>query len=159
MALYAGAYPALRARVSRLGRKVLAHAAQAGRPSWAVRGALEQTGPWRDGWVGPRLAVTCEIARHAQAVEVAGSADLQYFTKPLVLTVHLNGDVIGRHRVLEPGEFLVRIPITPSLPPGVHTVDVEASTWFVPDSHTGSGDLRPLAWRLRRVELDAVANG
>jgi hypothetical protein len=91
-------------------------------------------------------------------VGVAGSAVLQHMTKPLVLTVRLNGRVIGRHRVHQPGDFLVRIPLTDPLPPGVHTVGVEASTWFVPDSRAGSGDLRPLAWRLGRVELDGVTD-
>ncbi len=33
-------------------------------------------------------------------------------SKPLVLTVRLNGRMIGRHRVHQPGDFLVRIPLT-----------------------------------------------
>ncbi len=153
-----GAYPAFRERASRVWRRALDRVGQWGKLSSATAGYLEQTEAWSDGWVGPRLAVTREIEREARVVRVAGSADLQHMTKPLVLTVRLNGRMIGRHRVHQPGDFLVRIPLTDPLPPGVHTVDVEASTWFVHDSQTGSGDLRPLAWRLGHVELDGVTN-
>jgi hypothetical protein len=158
VALYVGAYPALRERASRLWRRALARVGQWGKLSPTTVGYLEQTEAWNDGWVGPRLAVTREIEREAKVVGVAGSADLQYMTRPLILTVRLNGRVIGRHRVHQPGSFSVRIPLTVPLPPGVHTVGVEASTWFVSDSQTGSGDLRPLAWRLGQVELDGVTN-
>ena len=159
VALYVGAYPAFRERASHVWRRALDRVGQWDNLSSTTAGYLEQTEAWSDGWVGPRLAVTRETERHAKVVGVAGSADLQHMTKPLVLTVRLNGRVIGRHRVHQPGDFLVRIPLAAPLRPGVHTVDVEASTWFVPDSHTGSGDLRPLAWRLGQVELDGVTNG
>jgi glycosyltransferase involved in cell wall biosynthesis len=158
VALYVGAYPAFRERASRVWRRALNRVGQWGTLSSSTAGYLEQTEAWSDGWVGPRLAVTREIEREARVVGVAGSADLEHMTKPLILTVRLNGRVIGQHRVRQPGDFLVRIPLTDPLPPGVHTVGVEASTWFVPDSQTGSDDLRPLAWRLGQIELDGVTN-
>ena len=158
VALYVGAYPAFRERASRVWRRSLDRVGQLGTLSSTTAGYLERTEAWSDGWVGPRLAVTRANEREAGMVGVAGSADLQHMTKPLFLTVRLNGRVIGRHRVHQPGEFLVRIPLTDPLPPGVHTVGVEASTWFVDDNQTGSGDLRPLAWRLGQVELAGVTN-
>jgi hypothetical protein len=158
VALYVGAYPAFRARATRVWRRSPTRVGQWGKLSPTTARYLEQTEAWSDGWVGPRLAVTREIEREARVVRVAGSADLQHMTKPLILTVRLNGRAIGRHRVHQPGDFLVRIPLTNPLSPGLHTVDVEASTWFVPDDQTGNGDLRPLAWRLGQVELDGVTD-
>jgi hypothetical protein len=158
VAFYVGAYPALRGRAGRLWERALVRVGQRGKLSPTTMGYLEQTEAWNDGWVGPRLAVTREIEREARVVGVAGSADLQHMTKPLILTVRLNGRVIGRHRVRPPGGFRVRIPLTDPLPPGVNTVGVEASTWFVPDDQAGNGDLRPLAWRLGQVEVDGVTD-
>lgn len=158
VALYVGAYPAFRERARRVWPWVLDRVGQWGERSPITEGYLERTEAWSDGWVGPRLAVTRETEREARVVGVAGSADPQQMRKPLVLTVRLNGRVIGRHRVHQPGDFRVRIPLAAPLPPGVHTVGVEASTWFVPDRQAGSGDLRPLAWRLGQVELDGVSD-
>jgi glycosyltransferase involved in cell wall biosynthesis len=158
VAFYVGAYPALRERAGRLWGRALVRVGQWGKLSPTTTGYLEHTEAWSDGWVGPRLVVTREVDREARVVGVTGSADLQHMTKPLILTVRLNGRVIGRHRVRQPGDFVVRIPLTDPLPPGVHTVGVEASTWFVPDGQTGSGDLRPLAWRLGHVAVDGVTH-
>ena len=117
VALYVGAYPAFRARASRVWRRAPTRVGQCGTLSPITAGYLGQTEAWSDGWVGPRLAVTREIERETRMVWVAGSADLQHMTKPLILTVRLNGRAIGRHRVREPGvsscEFLSRILFLP----------------------------------------------
>ena len=157
VALYVGCLSGVRARAPpgygdgpRPGRTV-------GQLSPTTARYLEQTEAWSDGWVGPRLAVTREIERQARVVRVAGSADLQHVTKPLILTVRLNGRAIGRHRVHQPGDFSCGFLSRILFHLGLHTVDVEASTWFVPDDQTGNGDLRPLAWRLPgQAELDGV---
>lgn len=157
VAFYVGAYPALRARGLAAWRRSLDRVGQWGRLSSASVTYLDQTDAWSDGWVGPRLAVIREVRRPARSLGVSGWTDLQHFTQPLVLTVRVDGRVVGRHRVQQGGDFLARLPLAPPAEPGPHTVDVEASTWFVPDNHSGSGDLRPLAWRLGRIELDGAA--
>ena len=58
---------------------------------------------------------------------MSGWVDLGPIGKPLVLTVRVEGRVVGFHRLREGGDFLARIPLDTPLPPGTYTVDVEAS--------------------------------
>jgi len=116
---------------------------------------LGHTACWSDGWVGPRLVVECQNGLPARSVSIRGWADLRYLNSPLVLTVRLDSHIIGQHRLEEPGDFVARIPVPDPVGPGTHTIEVEASSWFVPHRFTENGDFRPLAWRLADVELDA----
>jgi hypothetical protein len=116
---------------------------------------LDRTDAWSDGWVGPRLAVSREIEGPVQAVGVRGWTDLRYLRRPLVLTLRVDEQVVGRQRIREPGDFVARVHLASPLAPGRHTVEVEASTWFVPHRFTRNGDFRPLAWRLGEIELGA----
>ncbi len=107
---------------------------------------------------GPRLVVSCRAEHPTQAVTVRGWADLRPLSQPLILTVRVDGQGVGLYRVGQPGDFSARISLGTTLAPGTHTVNVEASAWFVPQRHTQNGDVRPLAWRLVDVELDALAD-
>jgi hypothetical protein len=115
---------------------------------------LERTEPWNDRWVGPRVVVNRETAVPARFVRIRGWADLKYIDRPLFLTVSVDEQVIGRHRLGESGDFTVHLPAPSPVASGLHTVEVEASAWFVPHRFAGNGDFRPLAWRLVDVELE-----
>jgi glycosyltransferase involved in cell wall biosynthesis len=154
IAFYVGIYPALRGGEGRFWRRVVDQLGQLGSRLAQTPGYLDRTECWSDGWVGPRLVADCETARPARSVGIRGWVDLQYMSKPLLLTVRMDSHIIGQHRIEEPGDFAVRIPVPDPVDPGTHRVEVEASTWFVPHRFTGSGDFRPLAWRLGEVELE-----
>jgi glycosyltransferase involved in cell wall biosynthesis len=156
---FVGAYPRLRDGTAATRRKFIERMGDRRTLSPEPPDHLEGDQAWSDGWVGPRLALTREIRRPAEAVRVTGWADLQYIDRPQVLSVSVDGRVVGRHPVRRAGDFIARIRLPEPLPPGTHTVDIEASAWFVPDRHTRNGDLRPLAWRLGEVTLDTATNG
>ncbi len=156
VAFYVGVYPTLRARATGVWKKALERLGQLGGllPQTAVY--LDRTEAWSDGWVGPRLVIGREAGRPAQAVDLRGWADLRYMSRPLVLTIRVDNEVMGRHRIGESGDFVAHIPFADPLAPGTHTVQVEASAWFVPHRFTRNGDFRPLAWRMGAVELHAA---
>jgi hypothetical protein len=157
VAFYVGVYPALREGATGTWRRVLDRLGRLGSvpPQSAVY--LERTEPWNDGWVGPRLVVERENAIPARGVRLRGWADLTYMDRPLELTVSVDEQVIGRHRLGESGDFAVRLPTPGPIEPGPHTVAVEASAWFVPHRFARNGDFRPLAWRLGGVDLEEEA--
>jgi glycosyltransferase involved in cell wall biosynthesis len=154
VAFYVGVYPVLRDRATGVWKKILNHLAQMEGMAPQTAVYLDRTEAWSDGWVGPCLIVCRDTALPAQSVGVRGWTDLRYMRKPLVLTVSVDDRLIGRHRIREPGDFVVRIPLADPLNPGAHTVKVEASGWFVSHRFTGNGDYRPLAWRMGEVELE-----
>ncbi len=154
---YVACYPPLLERATRSWRTALERVGQWSSLSPETAVYLDVNDAWSDGWVGPRLVVTREVHGQARSVGIRGWVDTQYFRIPFVLTVRVNGRLVGRHPVAEPGDFLARLALPAPVSPGVHTVDLEASTWFVPDRHTGSGDQRPLSWRFGAVELDGAA--
>ncbi len=117
---------------------------------------LERIEPWSDGWVGPRLVLNRDTRHPAEFVALSGWTNLRYVSRPLVLTVGVDGHVVGRHTMERSGRFVARIPVAGSLAPGRHTVEVEASAWWIPDRYLRNGDVRPLAWRLRQIQLEAA---
>ena len=53
---------------------------------------LDNTDPWSDGWIGPRLVVTKEITRVARTLVIQGWVELSYMPQPLYLKVLINGE-------------------------------------------------------------------
>jgi hypothetical protein len=96
-------------------------------------------------------------AGHAtEFVALSGWTDLRHVRGPLVLTVSVDKDMVGRHTVSSSGRFVARIPMAGPLAPGRHTVEVEASAWWIPDRYLRNGDLRPLAWMMYLVRLESA---
>jgi hypothetical protein len=120
---------------------------------------LDRTDAWADGWVGPRIVLSRETQSPAGVVDIRGWTDLRYLGRSFVLTVRVDHEVVGQHRIRRPGNFAARVPLPGPLAPGTHTVEIEASAWFVPGRFTGDGDLRPLAWRMGEVALEAIGVG
>ena len=157
VAFYVGVYPALRDRAPWVWRTALERLGHMGGKASQTAAYLDHTDVWSDGWVGPRLVVSRDTEGPVQAVGVKGWADLRYLRRPLVLTLRVDNQAIGQHRIGQPGAFVARLPLAGSLAPGRHTVEVEASTWFVSHRFRRDGDFRPLAWRLGEVELEAAS--
>jgi glycosyltransferase involved in cell wall biosynthesis len=149
---FAGVYPFLRSRATGVWKRALDRMAPRG-VSPQTAAYLDRAEPWADGWVGPRLLVTREASDAAEMVGLSGWVDLSYIGRPQVFTVSIDGRVVGRHRVDRTGDVVVELPLPGPVPPGRHTLLVEASGWFVSHAITGNGDHRPLAWRVGEVEL------
>jgi hypothetical protein len=158
VAFYVGVYPTLRDRATGVWRTALDRLGHVEGEAPQTAAYLDRTDAWSDGWVGPRLVVSRDTEGPVQAVGVRGWAYLRYLRRPLVLTLRVDNQVIGRHRIGRPGDFVARLPLAGPLAPGRHTVEVEASTWFVTHRFTRNGDFRPLAWRLGEVELEAASS-
>jgi glycosyltransferase involved in cell wall biosynthesis len=120
------------------------------------RRLYERTEPWSDRWVGPRLVIQSDAGHATEFVALSGWTDLRHVRGPLVLTVSVDKDMVGRHTVSSSGRFVVRIPMAGPLAPGRHTVEVEASAWWIPDRYLRNGDLRPLAWMMYLVRLESA---
>jgi len=146
-------YPCLRSRGARLVKSVFAQPPAQTRiePQTAVY--MDHTDAWEDGWAGPRLVVSREAGPGVLTVFVQGWVDLRHMKKPLVLTVRMDGQEIHQKGIEKSGGFRMELPLSQPLLPGPHTVEVQASTWFVPHRFIRNGDLRPLAWRLGEVRL------
>jgi len=109
---------------------------------------LDRLEPWSDKWVGPRA----RFERIAQGGErrliVQGAVNVAYLSSPMVLTISLDGRRLRPHRLEKSGHFCVVCDLERPLQAGPHTIEVEASTWWVPQRVMRSGDYRPLAWRI-----------
>lgn len=154
VAFYVGVYPALRRRAKGILRRVLERLAdmRGMYPQTAVY--LERTDVWGDGWVGPRLVTSRQVGPGAQRIIIRGDVDLRYIRQPFVLTVLIDGQVVGQRHIKQGGRFELDLTLPEPLPAGAHTVEIRSSAWWVPHRIARSGDHRPLAWRA--VPQDAV---
>ncbi|HYB41945.1 MAG TPA: glycosyltransferase family 2 protein [Candidatus Methylomirabilis sp.] len=150
---FVAVYPPLLGRATGLWRRALARMAPGGVVSPRTAAYLERAEPWADGWVGPRLILSRSSEQTAGSVRLRGWADVSYMRRALVLTISLDGRLVGRHHVPRTGDFDLDLRLAEPAPPGPHTVEVQASAWFVSHPVTGSEDHRPLAWKLGELEL------
>ena len=154
VAFYASIYPPLHNFSFGVLRKILSRMGQMRDiyPQTAVY--LDNTDPWSDGWIGPRMVVTKEITRVARTLIIQGWVELSYMPQPLYLKVLLNGEEVGTQRLEESGEFVLRFVLPSKLSPGEYTVEVQSTTWYVPHRFLRNQDFRPLAWRLADIKID-----
>ncbi|MBI3796450.1 MAG: glycosyltransferase [Deltaproteobacteria bacterium] len=153
VAFYVCIYPFLRNHTKGLLRQAVGHLARLREVYPQTAAYLDYTEPWSDGWVGPRVVVTKETEYGGQMVSIRGEVDRKYLSKPLVLTVFADGREIGRQCIEQNGSFELELPLSQPLPAGLHRIEVQASTWFVPHRFARNGDYRPLAWRLTDISL------
>jgi len=112
---------------------------------------LDYTGLWSDGWVGPRLVISREAGMEAHALLIQGWMDLNLVGKPLVLSISVDGQTIGKQRIEKSGNFTLDFSLSEPLAWGLHTVEVKATTWFVPHRFGGNEDYRPLSFRMEKI--------
>jgi glycosyltransferase involved in cell wall biosynthesis len=156
VAFYVSLYPRVRNQAISWAKRARTGMARWGRVPHETAAYLDRAEPWDDGWVGPRVQVTREsdLAEPALAVALKGWADPQCMRGRLVLTIRVDKRIVGRHRVTSAGDFAARVRLTHPLAPGPHTVEVEASEWFVPHRVAWNRDFRPLAWRMGEIALE-----
>ena len=155
IAFYAGVYPHIKHALSGTFQLLMERLAPARHvyPQTAVY--MDRTMPWEDGWAGPRLNIDCEAAGGEQTLVLRGTVHTEYMSRPQTLTVALNGKHVGQIDVLEDGYFSRQMALPAPLPPGRHSIEIQASTWVVYHRFLRNGDYRPLAWL--PAGLDGVA--
>jgi hypothetical protein len=116
---------------------------------------MDYSQQWSDGWAGPRVVVICNAKGHEKHLQIDGLADFRYMDKPLVLSVLWNGQKIQEQSIKVSGNFELTIPLLTAVPEGLHSIEIISNVWFVPNNFTYGGDYRPLAWRVRKVDLAA----
>jgi glycosyltransferase involved in cell wall biosynthesis len=119
----------------------------------ATAALLDETEPWPDGWVGPRLIASVQVDDVAQAVEISGWQDLSCSSRPFVFRVSVDGSYVGQHTFNRSGDFVVRIPLPRVLTAGMVTIEVQASSWYVRHRLVKNRDYRPLSWRMGYVRM------
>ncbi len=97
--------------------------------------------------------LTQEAAPATRSLIIKGDVDLTYIDKPFALTVCVDGREIDQQRIERSGDFKLELPLPHFLSPGPHTIEVQASDWYVSHRFTRNRDFRPLAWRIHRVEF------
>ncbi len=150
--LNAVVYPLIRDHAGEIARRAINRLQERKGTSPQTAVYMERTDAWEDGWIGPRLVVSRELHPTDAALVVKGWMDRKYLSKPLVLSVRLEGRELGSHRLEQTGEFVMTFPVPPSLKAGVHELQIDAGTWYVPHQLIRNGDHRPLAWRLVSLE-------
>jgi hypothetical protein len=70
----------------------------------------------------------------------------KHLTKPLVLTIQLDGKPAGQLEIEQDGYFERQVQLSEPASPGCHTVEIRANTWVVYHHILRNGDYRPLAW-------------
>jgi glycosyltransferase involved in cell wall biosynthesis len=154
VAFYAAIYPPLRNFSSGVLRKILSRMGQMGEIYPQTAAHLDNTDPWGDGWIGPRLVVTKEVSRVARTLVIQGWVELSYMPQPLFLKVLINGEEVGNQRLEESGEFVLPFLLPSRLLEGEYTVEVQSSAWYVPHRFLRNQDFRPLAWRLTEIRIE-----
>jgi hypothetical protein len=154
VAFYAAIYPPLRNFSFGVLRKILSRMGQMRDIYPQTAAHLDNTNPWADGWIGPRLVVTKELTRVARTLVIQGWVELSYMPQPLYLEVLINGKEVGSQRLEESGEFVLRFVLPAKLLPGEYTVEVQSTTWYVPHRFLRNEDFRPLSWRLADIKID-----
>lgn len=153
VAFYVAAYPPLRDNAQGAVGKALAFLAERRGEYPETAAFFDHTGVWGDDWVGPHLSTSQEAEAGARTVLIQGEVHLRYLKKPFVLTVRVNGQEIARQQLEKSGEFRLELPLPQPLPAGACSVEVLASSWFVPHRYARNRDFRPLAWKLADIGL------
>jgi hypothetical protein len=151
IAFYYGAYPLLWDWVKRALEVVRPRVDADVLPETAA--LLEETQPWPDGWVGPRLATSIQVDDVAEAVEIRGWQDLSCSRRPFVLRVSVDGSYVGQHTFARSGDFSIRFPLPRAVTARVVPIEVRASSWYVRHRLVKNRDYRPLSWRFGAVRM------
>lgn len=154
VAFYTTLYPMLRRRtlgflenaLERLRRR------QGVDPRTAVY--LDHTDVWEDRRVGPYLVMTRHSEEVVRKIQIRGNVDVSYMREPFSLIVSMNGREIGRKSLEESGDFSLQFDLTEAAPSGLITIEIRATSWFVPHFFFKNGDFRPISWQFQRILLD-----
>lgn len=145
---YMGVYPYLKDHAKGTSQRLLNRLARPRHKSPQTAVYLERTTAWDDGWVGPKLQVTRVVGPEAQTVLVRGEVDFRFMAAPLSLALRVDGGEVGQQQIQQGGTFCAKWMLEHPLSPGSHQFEISANTWFVHHDFTGSGDYRPLVWRV-----------
>ena len=146
-------YPNCKKYVGKRARSVIERIMAVNRTYPQTSVYLNRTDPWEDGWVGPRLIICRDSLAPSSHIILKGDTDLTQMTKPLVLTVRLDGEQVCKKIVSESGKFELTVKAKNPTVSCSCNIEVEASTWFVPHRLSKNGDYRPLSWHLSKIEI------
>lgn len=154
VAFYRIVYPALRERALGSFKSALDRWRRLNRIDPRTAVYMDHTDVWEDGRVGPHLVLRFESIEKVKSILITGEADLSYLRQPFSLNVSVNDRRVGLKNLKENGPFSVRFDLKEPAPSGQITVEIRASSWFVPHFYFKNGDLRPISWRFQEVSLN-----
>jgi glycosyltransferase involved in cell wall biosynthesis len=153
VAFYVVVYPTLMNKAKKAAGRVLERRAVMKKVPPQTAAYLSYTDAWSDGWVGPRLILSRDTEPGARTIRVVGWIEFKYVTKPVVLSVRVDGEPAGEVQLAAPGDFCRDVPLRAPLAPGPHQVEIETESWYVPHRFRHNRDFRPLAWRMVDVSI------
>lgn len=147
------AYPRLRGRAGALIKKTLHPIRSRSRDNPQTKVFLRRTDPWDDGWVGPKFAAQYQLEQDAAVLELLGFANLQFLGNSLKLSIAIDGEMVGVHKIDKDGNFYLALPLKRPMASGMHKIEIEAGKWYVPDKFLANKDFRPLSWQLGKISF------
>lgn len=145
-------FPIVKKKTGGTVRRLLGYLSPARKVYPQTAACLNRSEPWEDGWVGPRLVILQKKPPFNKEVVLRGTAVLKQMSKPLILTVRIDGVEICQQHIDNSGEFEVKLALKNNDTSNSCTIEVEANTWFVPHDFSKNGDYRPLSWHLIGIE-------
>jgi len=146
VAFYAEVYPSARKALGGTARGLLDRIAAAGHVAPQTAVYMDRVTRWEDGWAGPRLVLQVQSSGGEGTLLLKGTVNTKHLTKPLVLTIQLDGKPAGQLEIEQDGYFERQVQLSEPASPGCHTVEIRANTWVVYHHILRNGDYRPLAW-------------
>jgi glycosyltransferase involved in cell wall biosynthesis len=150
---YSGLYPLVRAHTRGTLHYLVERLAVMRDTHPQTRAHLSHTRLWPDDWAGPHVILSCNAIGGEQELIIQGSTRLQFLSKPLILTVSVDGKQLSPLQAAQNDVFAWRVTLPNPLVPGAHTVEIHTNAWFVPHRFTRNGDYRPLAWRMGSAQF------
>src|SRR5262249_32955248 len=105
-----------------------------------------------DSCVGPNYRCEFRSEPGDRVLRIDGAPAVACAPVPLDLELHVDGKLVDRFRVRPRRPFRLRLPL-PELRPGRHELEIRSTPFLVPHDYHGNGDMRPLTFRLVRLEM------
>lgn len=115
---------------------------------------LDRTDAWEDNRVGPRFVMTRHSEEAVRNVRVKGNVNLSYMCGLFSLIVFVNDQEAGRKIFEQDGAFSLEFDLVEKAQSGSITIEIRATSWFVPHFIFKNGDFRPISWRMEKISLN-----
>lgn len=115
---------------------------------------LDRTDVWEDNRVGPSLIITRNCEEAVKSVQIKGYVDLSYMRHNFFLIVFVNGQEVGRKGFKRSGDFSLNFELPKNVARDPITIEIRATSWFVPHSFFKNGDFRPISWRMENISFN-----
>ena len=154
VAFYTSFNPAFRHKIQGFFRSALERLRRRNDIDPRTAAYLEHHNVWEDNRVGPSLTVTRNCDAAVKSIQIKGHMDLSYMPRNPFLIVFVNGQEVGRKSFKRSGDFSLNFELPKNVPRDPITIEIRATSWYVPHSFYKNGDFRPISWRMEDISFN-----